>query len=105
MDTVPGFIFETSWEVCNKVGGIHTVITSKMPYMHSKYGNNIAFIGPDILKDPSHNPEFTEDRGLLHDWKKQAEEEGLRIRIGHWNIAQKPMAILIDYTVFSTEEG
>ena len=46
----PGFLFETSWEVCNKVGGIHTVITSKMPNEYAAYGDNIIYIGPDLLK-------------------------------------------------------
>jgi len=25
----PDYLFEVSWEVCNKVGGIHTVIATK----------------------------------------------------------------------------
>ena len=25
----PDYIFEVSWEVCNKIGGIHTVISTK----------------------------------------------------------------------------
>ncbi len=99
MEVTPGFIFETSWEVCNKVGGIHTVITSKLPYLHSKYGNRVAFVGPDILKD-SNASEFIEDKNLLADWRKIAEAEGLRIKIGHWNVAFKPMAILVDFTSF-----
>lgn len=95
----PGFLFETSWEVCNKVGGIHTVITSKLPNEYAEYGDNMAFIGPDLVKEGA-NPEFIEDKSLKTDWKKVAEEEGLRLKIGRWNVAHKPIAILVDYTVF-----
>ncbi|MBO4603306.1 MAG: alpha-glucan family phosphorylase [Salinivirgaceae bacterium] len=95
----PGFLFETSWEVCNKVGGIHTVITSKMPNEYAAYGDNIIYIGPDLLKDGT-NPEFIEDKSLHEEWRVTAEEQGLRLKIGHWNIAHKPTAILVDYTVF-----
>lgn len=95
----PGFLFETSWEVCNKVGGIHTVITSKMPNEYAAYGDNIIYIGPDLVKDGI-NPEFIEDKSLHEEWRVVAEEQGLRLKIGHWNIAHKPTAILVDYTVF-----
>ena len=95
----PAFLFETSWEVCNKVGGIHTVITSKMPNEYAAYGDNIMFIGPDLVREEG-NSEFTEDKSLFPEWKETAEKEGLRIKIGRWNVAHKPLAVLVDYTVF-----
>ncbi|MBR5643228.1 MAG: alpha-glucan family phosphorylase [Salinivirgaceae bacterium] len=95
----PAFLFETSWEVCNKVGGIHTVITSKMPNEYAAYGDNIIFIGPDLVREDG-NPEFIEDKSLKPEWKEVAEKEGLRLKIGRWNVAHKPMAVLVDYTVF-----
>ena len=94
----PAFLFETSWEVCNKVGGIHTVITSKMPNEYAAYGDNIMFIGPDLVREEG-NSEFTEDKSLFPEWKETAEKEGLRIKIGRWNVAHKPLAVLVDYTV------
>jgi phosphorylase/glycogen(starch) synthase len=98
MENKAMFLFETSWEVCNKVGGIHTVITSKLPSYQSVFGENIVFIGPDILKEHSVHPEFTEDKHLFSEWKKNAVCSEIRIRIGHWNVPQKPKAILVDYT-------
>ena len=74
----PAFLFETSWEVCNKVGGIHTVITSKMPNEYAAYGDNIMFIGPDLVREEG-NSEFTEDKSLFPEWKETAEKEGLRM--------------------------
>jgi phosphorylase/glycogen(starch) synthase len=98
MENKPDFIFEISWEVCNKVGGIHTVITSKMPILHETFGENMAFIGPDLLTDNQLNAEFEEDKTLYPDWKKRCEADGLRIRVGRWKTAHKPMAVLIDFS-------
>ena len=48
----PDFIFESSWEVCNKVGGIYTVLSSKAYTLHKKFKDNIIFIGPDLGYEP-----------------------------------------------------
>ncbi len=105
MDIKPDFLFETSWEVCNKVGGIYTVITSKMPTFYQKYGDNMAFIGPDLLKDnTTKHPLFVEDKKRYIEWRKNAETEGLRIRIGHWEVAHKPLAILVDFSDFISQK-
>ena len=48
--TKPNFIFEVSWEVCNKVGGIHTVISTKASSLKKAFGDNIIYIGPDFSK-------------------------------------------------------
>ena len=33
------YLFETSWEVCNKVGGIYTVISTKVSSMQQMFGD------------------------------------------------------------------
>jgi len=104
MGIEPEFIFESSWEVCNKIGGIHTVITSKMPSLYSRFGNNLAFIGPDILKGQSDNSEFIEDKNLLSDWKRKAESEGLRVKVGKWSIGHNPLVILVDFTSYISKK-
>jgi hypothetical protein len=43
-----GYLFETSWEVCNKVGGIYTVITSKVREALAAYGDQYFLLGPDL---------------------------------------------------------
>ena len=89
------FVFEVSWEVCNKVGGIHTVLESLSPTLHSKFGDRVAFLGPDLGTQ-----EFDEDPSLNPDWQAAAASEGLKIRIGRWNIASKPIAVLVDVQQF-----
>ena len=94
----PDYIFEVSWEVCNKVGGIHTVIATKAVTLGHDFGNNYIVIGPDIIHDETRNPEFTEDDQLYSEWKRQVDNEGLRIKIGRWNINGYPIAILVDFS-------
>ncbi len=94
----PDYIFEVSWEVCNKIGGIHTVIATKLKSIHPAYKDKYIFIGPDINKDTSGNPEFEEDNGLMPEWKNELSQNGIDIRIGRWKIEGHPIAILIDFT-------
>lgn len=96
----PDYVFEVSWEVCNKVGGIHTVISTKAPYMSKEYGDHYIVIGPDVWKETRANPEFTEDQNLFRAWKEKVLSDGLTIRIGYWNIPSRPIAILVDFTTF-----
>ena len=46
------------------------------------------------------NPEFTEDAHLFKSWRVKAAQEGLRIKVGRWNVAGNPVAILVDFTSF-----
>ena len=96
---VPNFIFETSWEVCNKVGGIYTVLSSRAKTLMSDYHDNLVFIGPD-LKQANANIDFCEDTKLLSTWKKAATKAGLNCRIGRWNVPGNPVAVLVDFHPF-----
>ena len=92
------YIFEVSWEVCNKIGGIYTVISTKAPLMQQRYGDRFIMIGPDLYKGEEGNREFLEDPELFKDWKNQFSMDGLKIRIGRWNIPSKPIAVLVDFS-------
>lgn len=94
----PEFIFETSWEVCNKVGGIHTVISTKAQAQQAATGAQIIYLGPESIGAAEDRAEFTEDRSLYPEWVKRARAEGLQIRVGRWEIPSRPVAVLIDHT-------
>ena len=98
----PDYLFEVSWEVCNKVGGIHTVIATKVPTLKKVFKKPHILIGPDVVKEE--NPEFTEDPILMKEWKAKIANEGLRVRIGRWNIDEQPIAILVDFTTFYSQK-
>ncbi len=99
------FIFETSWEVCNKVGGIHTVISTKALNIVNELRDNFILIGPDVWREDVTNPEFIPDEFLFVDWQRKAATEGLRVKTGRWNIAGKPIVILIDFTPYFGQQN
>ena len=68
---LPDYIFESSWEVCNKVGGIYTVLSTRAKTLQTVLKDRIIFIGPDVFKGD--NPYFKEDEALFNDWKAQAQ--------------------------------
>ncbi len=93
----PDFIFEVSWEVCNKVGGIHTVIATKSLSLKQTFKDNIVYIGPDFNNKEHRDKEFEEDLTLFPEWKSSLTSIGLQVKIGRWKIPGKPMVILIDF--------
>jgi len=101
----PDYIFESSWEVCNKVGGIYTVLSTRAKTLQGVFPDRIFFIGPDVWLGKE-NPLFTEDVKMLQAWRKHAlEKDDLKIRIGRWNIPGNPIAILVDFTPFYTQKN
>lgn len=95
----PDYIFESSWEVCNKVGGIYTVLSTRAKTLQDAMPDKIVFIGPDCWHE-NKSPYFIEDSKILCDWQKKAEEEGLKVKVGRWDIPGKPIAILVDFEQF-----
>ena len=102
---LPGYLFEVSWEVCNKVGGIYTVIATKSLFLKEKLHRHHILVGPDVWMDTDANPDFSEDPLLFRPWKAAAAAEGLRVRVGHWNVPGSPIAILVDFRQFITKQN
>ena len=103
---VPDYIFESSWEVCNKVGGIYTVLSTRAKTLQKILQDKIIFIGPDCWKEKE-SPYFKEDKSLFADWQREAKEgnrelglPGLRVRVGRWTVPGTPIAILVDFQPF-----
>ena len=96
---MPDYIFESSWEVCNKVGGIYTVLSTRAKTLQEVLQDKIIFIGPDFWKE-SESPYFKEDRKLFADWQSVAVEQGLKLRVGRWTVPGEPIAILVDFNPY-----
>ena len=94
----PEFLFETSWEVCNMVGGIYTVLSTKSNEIKNLLNDKYITIGPDVVKESHETLYFIEDNTLFSKWRKKALEQGLKVRVGRWKIESSPIAILVDYT-------
>lgn len=96
----PDYIFESSWEVCNKVGGIYTVLSTRAKTLQDAKRDKIIFIGPDFWKGKE-NPLFIEDNRVYAKWRKYAiDNDNLQIRVGRWNIPGEPVVVLVDFNPF-----
>ena len=97
----PAAVFEVSWEVCNKVGGIWTVLTSKAEQMLEQYPENYFLLGP-YFHDKTKG-EFEEEPpfdGLKEIFHSLETEQGLKCHFGKWLIKGEPKIILIDFKDF-----
>ena len=94
--TFPDYIFETSWEVCNKVGGIYTVLSTRAQSLQKLINDRIIFLGPDCWGDKL-CPFFEEDSSILSEWVKHVASTELKIKVVRWLIPGSPIAILVDY--------
>jgi glycogen phosphorylase/synthase len=93
----PFQLFEISWEVCNKVGGIHTVLTSKAVTAVERFGDDYITIGPQLLGGTGVQPPFDEEPGY-EDFIQSCRQLGVPIRIGRWRIPGRPRCILIGFS-------
>ena len=94
----PDLLFEVSWEVCNKVGGIYTVLSTKAKTLQKLYKDKIIFIGPDVWSEENPSPYFIESKTLLKEWRSQAVlPDGMNFRVGRWDVPGKPIVILVKY--------
>lgn len=94
------FLFEVSWEVCNKIGGIWTVLKSKTRPTIEQYGEKYCLIGPYFSQ--ASKGEF-EQAKIPDEWSKiflDLEKEGLLLKFGYWLMPGNPKAILIDFSKF-----
>jgi len=104
MDAKADILFEVSWEVCNKVGGIFTVIQSKILPIKEHYGDNYFLIGPYFPKkiwgifEEHLAPEHC--RGAFETLKR----EGIEVHCGSWITKGNPNTVLIDFTNFSAQK-
>lgn len=101
----PDYIFEASWEVCNKVGGIYTVLSTRAKTLQEKHKDKVFFIGPDVWGGKE-NPLFSENENLCVAWRRHAlTKDGLKVRVGRWNIPGEPIVILVDFYPFFSKKN
>ena len=93
----PDYIFETSWEVCNRVGGIYAVLSTRAASMQTEHPDKVFFFGPDFGEHS--DIYFQEDCNLLKEFKCQISNSrpDIPIRIGRWKVPGEPIAILLKF--------
>ncbi|MDO9528169.1 MAG: alpha-glucan family phosphorylase [Syntrophales bacterium] len=88
------YLFEVSWEVCNKVGGIYTVLKTKINNAVKHFGDNYFLIGPDF----GNNPEFEEtSEDIWEAIKGELHDRNLTCRFGRCHFTgSNPRVILVN---------
>lgn len=99
-------LFETSWEVCNKVGGIYAVLSSKAKTLKDRFKDNLIFIGPDVWSAENPSPYFIETKSLMRRWAENVMlPEGVSVRVGRWSVPGKPVAVLVKFDGMYASKG
>lgn len=95
------YLFESSWEVCNKVGGIYTVLSTRARTLQSANPDKVFFLGPDLWSKDNPAIDFVEDKTLYASWCEYAKsEDEIKVRIGRWQVPGNPIVFLIDFKPF-----
>ena len=99
------YCFEVSWEVCNKVGGIYTVLKTKAPAMKQNYGDGYFVVGPYFVSKIS--GEFNEKMppDILAATFERLKGEGLICHYGNWLVESEPDTVLIDFENFAAKKN
>ena len=93
----PYTLFEVSWEVCNKVGGIHTVVSTKAKTLVEKLGDDYVAIGPWLLSGASPGDQF-EEEACFGAFCEACRAVGVPVRVGRWRIPGRPRTILVEFS-------
>ncbi|OFZ53753.1 MAG: hypothetical protein A2428_14695 [Bdellovibrionales bacterium RIFOXYC1_FULL_54_43] len=89
-------LFEVSWEVCNMVGGIHTVLVTKVRKMQERYGENYVLIGPDMSRNTSLAGIFREE-AWHPEILKGLSKLKIGCKMGRWLVPGEPKCILLQF--------
>ncbi|MBQ8099532.1 MAG: glycogen/starch synthase [Bacteroidaceae bacterium] len=93
---IPDYIFQISWEVCHKVGGIYTVLSTAAQTLQRQHPDHTLYIGPDLWKGSDH-PLFKEDSALAATWNEVTTALPFGVRAGRWQIPGEPICFLVDF--------
>lgn len=99
------YLFEISWEVCNKVGGIHTVVTSKLEYCLKEFKDNYYSVGPYLPNTSNQTFKEEEIPSEFVNVASQLNEMGIVLHFGKWLVDHAPKTILIDWSGFTSQLG
>jgi len=91
-------LLEISWEVCNKIGGINTVLATKAAQMVKRYRGGYFLVGPYLAQNAKHQLEEVSPKGWLKTAFDNLKNQGIVCHCGKWLIEGEPQAILVDFS-------
>eukprot|EP00049_Salpingoeca_infusionum_P023748 m.13742 g.13742 ORF g.13742 m.13742 type:complete len:663 (-) comp5995_c0_seq1:1765-3753(-) len=90
-------VFECAWEVCNKVGGIYTVIRTKLPQTVAALGDDsYCCLGPNNMDEAPAELEESEPEGVMKRTIDAMKAQGVVVRYGRWLVDGAPQVVLFD---------
>ncbi|MBW2972579.1 hypothetical protein KY359_06085 [Candidatus Woesearchaeota archaeon] len=93
-------MFEVSWEVCNKVGGIYTVLKSKIPQTVKKYGERYCLVGPYFHAKVKGEFEELVMPDEYREGTEALKAMGIVPHYGKWLTEGNPTTLLLDFQPF-----
>uniref|UniRef100_A0AC35EUW7 Glycogen [starch] synthase n=1 Tax=Panagrolaimus sp. PS1159 TaxID=55785 RepID=A0AC35EUW7_9BILA len=90
-------VFECSWEVANKVGGIYTVLRTKAPVSTDELGDQYCMLGPYNEQQVKLEVEVIEpETAHMKYTLEQMTNWGFKVVYGRWLIDGYPKVVLFD---------
>jgi len=90
-------LVEIAWEVCNQVGGIYTVIRSKVPVMTHHWGEDYLLVGPYVHQNVASDfDELEPDDSLAGRVVTRLQEMDIEAHYGIWLVSGRPYTILVN---------
>jgi glycogen(starch) synthase len=99
-------LLEIAWEVCNQVGGIYTVIRSKVPAMVEKWDDNYVALGPYFPQRSAaeFEPIVELDETEIGQTVRKMRQLGYGVEYGYWLVTGRPRVVLFDISSISTDQ-
>ena len=104
MEKQADYLFEVSWEICNKVGGIYTVVKSKAAEIMKCYKENYFAIGPFFPEKVAGEFQEKVPSDKLKQVFEKLTKEGIKCHYGSWLIKGEPNTILVDFSRFASKK-
>jgi phosphorylase/glycogen(starch) synthase len=99
-------LFEVSFEICNKVGGIYTVLSTKARTLVERFGDDYVCVGPWLLRDDEQRPTPFEKEPGFEAFEDGCRAAGLPVQVGRWSIPGRPRAVLVEFSsLYEQKDG
>lgn len=90
-------LMEVAWEVCNQVGGIYTVIRSKVPAVMQQWAGRYCLVGPYVHKNIGAELEPIDDvEDIFGQAAAVLRKRGYHVQYAEWLVTGRPKVVLLN---------